>query len=102
MNRPCGLAMSPWLAQAAPGRGDATATQSMFLRHLGAVCRREFIELAVGDLNRVHFETDGFSLARAGAVPIFRSSLEQGLSDRCYELTMGAGSRQWRICAIWP
>src|SRR4029079_13537140 len=38
-------------------------------------------------LNRVHFETDGFSLARAGAVPIFRSSLEQGLSDRCYELT---------------
>jgi hypothetical protein len=53
-------------------------------------------------LNRVHFEIVGFSLAEALAVPICQSFLEQGFSDRCYELTMGAGTRQWRICAIWP
>jgi hypothetical protein len=72
-----------------------------FARHdVGNVPRCKSTQ--AGSINRVHLETVGFSLAGARAVPIFRSSLEQGLSDRCYELTMGAGSRQWRICAIWP
>jgi hypothetical protein len=88
------------LRQRLDRRRQARTLRSRFRRDPAAYLAA--LEEKARQLNRVHFETVGFSLVGARAVPICRSSLEQGFLDRCYELTMGAGTRQWRICAIWP
>src|SRR3954469_18568413 len=57
----------------------------------------------ISTLNRVHFGIVG-SPSWLGILlfPYEDLGWNKAFSDQCYELTISAGGRRLRICAIWP
>src|SRR4051812_20577336 len=73
------------------------------VRKCQEIARRALLANRPDKLNRVQFGTVGFpSWPRIPLFPYGDLRQNKAFSDQCYELTISAGARRLRICAIWP
>jgi hypothetical protein len=89
------------LRQRLDRRRQARTLRTRFRRDPAAYLAE--LEQKARQLNRVHFGIVGFpSWLGVLLFPHDDLGWNKAFSDQCYELTISAGGRRLRICAIWP